>query len=143
MTRHTSPTEIMAAERSAQAMELRKQGLQYREIAERLGYRSDKAAWIAVRRALDRLKTEPAKDLRAIELARLDALTEALWPRATADPPDISAVNALLKVGERRAKLAALEPRFPIEEGENGALEAFAVAIERARLTYLEIEKVE
>lgn len=136
MTRRTTPAMIAAAERAARAIELRKQGLSYREIADRLGFASAQGAWAAVRRGLDKLVTEPARELRLLELARLDGLTAALWARATADPPDISAVNALLRISERRARLTALDQRIPEDEGSNGALEAIAAAIERARKAY-------
>jgi len=133
VTRRTTPAMIAASERAAGAIELRKQGLSYREIAERLGYRTPQGAWTAVKRSLDRLVSEPAHELRLIELARLDALTAALWPRATADPPDIKAINAFLRVSERRAKLAALDLREAENDNDNGVLEAFVAAIDRAR----------
>lgn len=63
---------INTAERDAEAARLRSQGLTYPEIAERLGWRHKGDAHNAVTRALKAVVREPAEQLIAIELDRLD-----------------------------------------------------------------------
>jgi len=51
--------------------------------------------------------------LRALELLRLDELLNALWDTAIAG--DLKAVDRVLKVMERRAKLLGLDAPFEIK----------------------------
>lgn len=98
---------VKASERARQALELRKAGLPYAEIASRLGWRTPSGAHAAVMRALDRAMREPAEELRKIELARLDSLHQAIWP--TALRGDLGAIDRELRISERRAKLLGLD----------------------------------
>ncbi|MBD9700657.1 hypothetical protein IHE56_00830 [Streptomyces sp. ID01-12c] len=61
-----------AAERDAQAAQLRTQGLTYREIALELGFSDRSNARYAVYRALQDVIREPAEELLKVELERLD-----------------------------------------------------------------------
>ena len=61
----------------AEAVKLRKMGLGYPQIAERLGYGSRQAAHQAVMKALRDIQAETAEDadkLRTLEAERLDQL---------------------------------------------------------------------
>jgi AraC-like DNA-binding protein len=62
------------AERQAEALRLRSRGLSYQKIAEELGYNDASAASKAIKTALDATIREPAEDVRALELGRLDDL---------------------------------------------------------------------
>src|SRR5262249_27674484 len=62
-----------------------------------------------VARALEITYQEPADELRKLELERLDTLSRALWPTATTDPPNLKAIDRLLKIMDRRAKLLGLD----------------------------------
>ena len=99
--------QIVAAARQLRALELRKQGKQYSEIAAELGYASGSGAHAAVRGALKKTLQEPADELRAIENARLDAMLAALWPAI--ERGDAKAIAAGVKLSERRAKLNGLD----------------------------------
>lgn len=102
-----SPRRINVAEKQRQALELRKAGASYAMIAERLGYENKGSAYRAVMTALDRTLREPADELRELEVARLDALLLALWPQATRG--DLGAIDRVLRLMERRAKLLGLD----------------------------------
>ena len=128
MPRPTSP-RIDAAERDAKALELRKDGLTYTQIAERLGI-SRSTAHKHVTRGLHRTRQEPAEELRRLEAERLNQL----WAEAMAvlrrrhllvqsgkvvkgddgqpitdDGPVLQATTTLLRVMERRARLFGLD----------------------------------
>ena len=72
MPRPNAP-RVDAAQRDAQALELRAAGATYRQIAQRLGV-SVSTAHECVTRGLDRTRREPAEQLRELELERLDRL---------------------------------------------------------------------
>ena len=70
------------AERRVLALELRKAGASYREVARQLGVdvhtaHADVGAELA---ALRETAVAEATELRALELERLDGMTSALWP---------------------------------------------------------------
>jgi predicted transcriptional regulator len=98
-----------AAERRAKALELRKQGMSYREIGRALGV-SRTAAHKYVTKELDAIRAETrasAEQLREIELERLDRYLAALEPKIVEG--DDKAIATALRVMERRAKLTGLD----------------------------------
>lgn len=99
--------KIAAFDKQRQALELRKRGMSYADIAGQVGYRSASGAHQAVQRALQKTIHEAAADLREIEVERLDALQDAVWDRAMEGDKD--AVDRVLRVMERRAKLLGLD----------------------------------
>jgi hypothetical protein len=103
----TSPERLKSAERQAEAIRLRSQGLSYPAIAKRLGFRSRQAAFDAVRRALDSTIREPADELRQLDLLRLDRLWRAHYPAACAG--DQQATATCLRIMERRSRLLGLD----------------------------------
>lgn len=111
MTREstTSGRKVTAENRRIEALELRKQGFSYDEIAARLGV-SKAAAYKSVRTALDTLKDEVyegAEALRILEMERLDSLFEKAYSAAMAG--DLVAIDKAVKVMERRARLCGLD----------------------------------
>lgn len=102
-----SAKRIAAAERQAKALTLRKGGVTYEEIATKLDYASASGARKAVLSALRQIVSEPAEDLRQIELTRLDALLLGLWPQASKGV--LGAVDRVLKVMERRSAYLGLD----------------------------------
>lgn len=120
------------AARDAEACRLRTTGMEYHEIAEQLGFSDKSAARKAVERALRDTAQEPAAHLRTIEVARLDLLLREAWTvmkarhvavnngRVIMDPDDpskpltdhgpvLAAIDRVLKIAERRAKLLGLD----------------------------------
>ena len=70
--------DTATAERDAKAAALRSKGWSFRDLAAELGYASVGAAHTAVQRALKAIVEEPAADVRAMELERLDAMLRAV-----------------------------------------------------------------
>lgn len=103
----TSPRRIEAADKQRRAVELRRAGASFRQIADELGYASVSSAYKAVMVALRKTLREPTDELRTLELERLDALTLVLWPKAL--QANLAAIDRLLRVMERRAKLSDLD----------------------------------
>lgn len=132
----TSPARLAVAIRRAKAIQMRLDGAHYAEIATALGYRSRGAAVQDVQRALVDLTAEPTAELRALEVGRLDDMyvavmgvlrrehitvshghiveipdpdNEGAKKPLIDDGPVLAAVDRLLKIQERRAKLLGLD----------------------------------
>lgn len=109
MKNATSPRALVALQRQQQAVELRRSGRSYREIAHAVGI-GVASAHRLVGAAIAEARTtvrEDVVELRALELSRLDGLMVALWPKARRG--DLAAVDRVLKIMERRAKLLGLD----------------------------------
>jgi len=89
------------------ALELRRAGLAYEGIAERLGYQTRNGAHRAVARVLARNPAADVDAVRELETDRLDRLLVAVWPVALKGEP--KAVDQVLKIAERRARLLGLD----------------------------------
>jgi hypothetical protein len=118
------------ARRDAEACRLRAQNLTYREIAAELGV-DVHTAYDAVQRGLRDTLQEPADDVRRLELERLDELAQKarevmngthyviaqgsvvrLTRRGSPledDGPVLQAIDRLLRIQERRARLLGLD----------------------------------
>jgi hypothetical protein len=107
----TSPVVIDKRERAVQALELRKAGISYDLIAQRLNYSNRTAAYRAVSRLLSATEKEASNDLREVELRRLDDLFLSVYQKArnAADPLQLQAVDRCLRIMERRAKIAGID----------------------------------
>ena len=103
----TSEKRLAAAERQRQALELRKAGVGFEAIAERLGYAGPSGAYQAVMAALKKTLQEPADELKKLELERLDAAQLAIYN--SVKQGNLGAVDRLLRVMERRARLLGLD----------------------------------
>ena len=104
---------LKAHERQLLALDFRKKGYTYDQIAEAVGYRGRAGAYKAVMSALKKTLQEPADEVRKMELERLDVMMKALWPWLEAgSTPHIA---QMLKVMERRAKLLGLDAPAPID----------------------------
>lgn len=127
------------AQLDAKACELRRDGLTYDAIALQLGLQHRSSARKAVQRGLLAIVQEPAEELRALELERLDVL----WSKAMEimlrkhyvaqmgsvvhlkvgdvriplldDGPNLKAIEVLVKLQERRAKLVGLDSAAKLE----------------------------
>ncbi len=88
------------------AYELRLAGKTFKVIAKELGYSDPSGAYQAFQRAREIVSLENLSEWRILELYRLDALQNSLWDKALEG--NISAVNAVLKVFDLRARLIGL-----------------------------------
>lgn len=120
--------KVETAERDRRAAELRGKGWSYRKIAAELKI-DVHTAHDAVERALRAIRAEGAAEVRQLELERLDAMWEAVLrvlerehvtvnqgkvivldgKPLTDDGPVLQAVDRLIKIQERRARLLGLD----------------------------------
>lgn len=112
----SSPDTISARQRQTEALRMRQEGRTFQEIADTLGYSDRSGAYVATMAALTETTTEPNNEMRSLELGRLDELQAGLWKKATGG--DVQAVDRVLKVMERRAKIVGLDaaPKLPTGE---------------------------
>jgi len=111
MNRNPDP-EVLDKER--QAVELRRAGATYEEIARAIGYATAQGAWLAYNRAMKRTLVEAGtEEIRQTEADRLDRLHRALWPQAIAG--DVKAITSILRLMERRARLLGLDAPTKIQ----------------------------
>jgi hypothetical protein len=109
----TKPRRIPKAEvleKERRALEMRRAGADYASIAAQLGYANKGGAHKAVTSALARTigeTVEDAGELRRVEADRLDRLQLAIWPQAMRG--DLNAVDRVLRLFERRARLLGLD----------------------------------
>src|SRR3954471_2103456 len=109
---HSSPAAIEHAEREREAIVLRRAGMSYDEIAQRVGYRDRSGAKKAVDRGLSRWMREVDEELRAVMLDRAERVVARLWPRIDRDDPAPKAIDAFLRVTDLEARLSgAYAPR--------------------------------
>lgn len=108
MGRPAKPTpSAEQLEREALALDLRRAGYEYSQIAEQTGYANASGARKAVQRALKRGFVEPAEDLRTLEADRLDLAHRAVWTSALRG--DLKAIDRVVKISDRRSKLLGLD----------------------------------
>jgi hypothetical protein len=102
-----SPRKVRAAERQRAALELRKAGASYPQIAAELGYAHARAAQKAVETGLHAYLREPAEELLRLELDRLDRMQVGIYSQAVSG--DLAAIQIMLRIMERRAKYTGLD----------------------------------
>jgi hypothetical protein len=101
--------QASASWRRSEAVRLKAAGHTYEQVAQRLGY-ANRGTVHRVQQALHARQVESVDELRHLELARLDALQAALWPRAMNG--DVPAALAVLRVVDQRLRLLGLDPRI-------------------------------
>ena len=120
----TSPAKARRLELQGKALELRRAGNGYEDIAEKLGIgKSSAHRMVVAAMAGARAQIEASVDeLRAEEITRLDGMLAKLWPKVT-DDPDVAVIDRIIKIGERRAKLLGLDApvRTSIQGGGDDA----------------------
>lgn len=126
---------VAQIERDAQAVEYRRRGLSYRQIAAQMGWKNQASAYEAVQRGLADSAVEASDEVRRLEVDRLDEMRRhALRVLATPhmmvsqgvvvtwtdpktgeetpvpdDTPVLLAIDRLVKISERTAKLLGLD----------------------------------
>ena len=111
---------------AADALAMRRAGMSYRQIARALKC-SPKKAWKLVQSELQRAggeSPETATEVLALELERLDALQTALWNEATSG--NVAAIDRVLKIMERRARLMNLESAIDVQDAMRRLVEGLA-----------------
>lgn len=114
-TNRNSAQRAQGAKQREMVLDLRRSGLSYSRIGEKLGI-TKQAAHRYVEKAMEETRAQIAASadvLRAEEVARLDAMLQGLWAKAKRG--DAAAVDRVLRIGERRQKLLGLEAPVRIE----------------------------
>lgn len=119
---------IAPADRQRQAVELRKAGMGYQEISDQLGYKDASGSYRAVRAALKAAVREPARELIALEVARLDDMLKGIWVEARKG--NVSKLDRVLKIMERRATLLGLDAPKTWKDLTDPRKDAEAIAAE-------------
>lgn len=110
----TTKQKITAAQNKERVLSLRLEGLTFRQIADKAGVSAGWACRV-VAKGLESYAAESQKaveSIRRTELARLDALQSAIWPKAMKG--EVGAVDRALKITETRAKLLGLHAPIKI-----------------------------
>lgn len=118
-----------AAEKRKKALELRRAGWEYQDIADEVGYANKGGAYKAVQQGIRDITREPAEELVTLELSRLDDMLAGMYERAR--DGDLWAVDRVLKIMEQRAKFLNLYDRKPEDPAADvrGALLDFAAGL--------------
>jgi len=116
-------------EKQRTALQLRKKGLSFSEIAEIVGCTKQRIGQL-INESLQDYRNDIASgadELRVLELARLDDLQQVVQRRINASKPlpikvDLQAVMVMLKIMQRRSELLGLDvqPKKGEEGGGNG-----------------------
>ena len=104
---------VKIRERQARALRLRLAGASYDAIAREVGFADRSNARRDVMAAIEEIIREPAEEVRAMELARLDAMLLGLWPKASKG--DAVAVAHVLRIQDRRASYLGLDASKRLE----------------------------
>lgn len=140
--------QAATAERRTRAIALRVAGVDFQTIADQLGYASRGAAHTDISRALAQRKRDldvQAGVAAALEVERLETMERAAWAvlRRTHilvsqgrvirddderplvdDAPTLNAIDRLLKIQDRRAKLLGLDAPTKVEVLTDDAIDA-------------------
>lgn len=138
---------LEAVARYAQALELRKAGATYQQIAQQLGYAGPGAAQRAVQEGLKLAVQEPAEEVLQLELGRLDTIFMTAFG-IMRDPDEttgnkLGAIDRLLGVMDRRSRYLGLDAPEKLDIGLHGSMEhhVTVTAIEGDSHEYMEALK--
>jgi len=121
-----------------EALELRKAGATYHQIADRMGI-SVSGAHAAVTRALKALReetSEEAQSVRQLEIDRLDAMLLGCWEKARRG--DAAAIDRVLRIQERRSKYLGLDAPTKTETSATVSAAVDLSGMDDAKLSQLE-----
>ena len=97
---------VLASARKTRAIELKLQGLTYQQVADELGSANKGTVFKLIKDAQASRLTEAVSELRQLELDRLDAVQQALWPLAM--DGDVAAAEGVRQVIETRCRVLGL-----------------------------------
>lgn len=123
-----APTSVARVLDDNAALELRRRGKSYHEIAAVLGCNESSARRRIAKRmeALREETHEHAEEIRQMEVLRLDAMTDGIWDRAVKG--DEKAIREVVRIMERKARMLGLDK----SEGEEGTIVVNGVRFVRA-----------
>lgn len=125
---------MTAAEKRKKALDLRRAGWSFDDIAADVGYASKGAAHNAVRIAIKDITRESATELLELELSRLDDLMAGAYESARNG--DLFAIDRVLKIIDQRAKFLGLYDREPEDDNIARAGAALVAMVEAAKVVH-------
>ena len=118
----TATSNLIATQRREKVIQLRKAGYDYKTICDQVGITKGQVSKI-LNRALDQYAKdtdEAVLELKQLEDARLDNMQRGVWTKAITG--NLTAIDRVLKIMERRAKLHGLDaPQKRELTGKDGA----------------------
>ena len=105
--------KILAKENQRKALELRKSGATFAQIAQAVGYSDASSCAKAVRKAMTEITQEPAMDLRTLQVERLNHMLLVLWPKVNAG--DENAINTGLRIMDKLDRLMGTEAATQVD----------------------------
>lgn len=103
----TTAAAIDRNRKTRDALELRKAGVSYSEIAKVLGLGNPGTARRMVSKALTEMGTEPSDEMRMMEMQRLNHILAIIWPKI--QKGDLATIDRYLKIQERISSLQGLD----------------------------------
>jgi hypothetical protein len=123
-----SPKRLRQRETRLKAIALRRQGLTFAQIAERLGYKDRASCYMSLKYELDQQRAADVEMLRELEGRRLDEVNRAIWPRVISGQ-DLEATKLFVRISARRAALFGLDARQPVGGGQATAQASVTVQV--------------
>lgn len=108
-----------AREKQARAVDLRRAGASFSEIAQALGYHDQSGAKKAVEAAIRRFEFEATKEMLHMDLARLDEYAKLATHRLRT-AGDLNQIERLLRIMEKRHWLLGVTPATLAEANDQG-----------------------
>lgn len=111
-------------------LELRREGKSYRQIADSVGLKDEKAAQRIISKAIQRILKESAEEVRSIELSRLEVLIKTLWGKAltdvVGDKPDFRRFDRVKQLLETKLKFCGAQAVLEgVDGGKHGSVQIF------------------
>jgi hypothetical protein len=106
---------MATAQLRAQVLALRTQGWTYKSIGSAMGFTGARAYQV-LQQSLAEVIKEPAAEIIALELARLDTLLTGCFEQAEAG--DTVAIDCVLRIMAHRARLLGLDKALPVVSNE-------------------------
>ena len=94
-------------EKEVKVVNMRRLGFTFEAIAKEVGYVNAGGAYKAFQRGMREIIVEDVEEIRLVELDRLDIAQRAIMPAVMKGR--IPAINTMLKLSERRARLLGLD----------------------------------
>lgn len=113
-------TRILVQQKRRQALEYRKAGMTYAQIAEQIGYSNASAARKAVIAAFGEVVQEPVADLKNLQVERLNHMLLTLWGKVSAG--DEAAINTSLRIMDKMDALMGTDAARQVEVRQDSAV---------------------
>jgi len=139
----SSARGLASAERHREWIELRRQGVLESEIASRHGV-TQQAVSKAVLKHVRNLPAAEAECLRETQLALIDSMrvmAVQAYEQASSDEARLGALNTMVKLEEREAKLLGLDAEYRVARRSNGSRLTATQLLARAEPFDLEMLK--